>query len=266
MKKNNFLIVLRVVFAIAAWWVIFKGYTAFVEPLFADSIPETFVLILRSMIVPYTLGLGACYLILRGMDKGEMSGDIAPSPGLVIKGFFIQQGLAMPVIMFVNIICQIFGITKVGMTADELFGKEWLFYLILLLVFNPIFEELLFRKLLLDRLLVLGETPAIVISAILFGLPHIYSMGLPLFFGTCLIGLVWAYVRVHTGKLWPSIVLHSLFNVYGSYFTLAMAGSTPTTMLVALLGFIILPLIAAILLVTSGIFKRADKVEIKKAA
>ena len=64
MKKNNILVVVRVVLALAVWWIIYKGYAAFVEPIFADRIPEILVLVLRSMIVPYTLGLGACYLIL----------------------------------------------------------------------------------------------------------------------------------------------------------------------------------------------------------
>ena len=250
--KNNILVVLRVVLALALWWIIYKGYAAFIEPLFADSIPETLVLVLRSMVVPYTLGIGACYLVLRGMAKGELLGDMKATPGLVIKGFLVQQGLAMPVVIIVNIICNILGITSNGMTADEIFGNNWLFYLILLLVFAPIFEELLFRKLILDRLLVLGEVPAIIISAVLFGLPHIYSQGVPLFFGTCIIALVFAYVRIHTGKMWPAILLHSLFNIYGSYFTLTLAKTAPTSVLVALLGLIILPVIAITLLIVQS--------------
>ena len=33
-------------------------------------------------------------------------------------------------------------------------------------------------------------------------------------FYTFALGLVWAFITVRTGKLWPAIVLHSLSNVY----------------------------------------------------
>jgi membrane protease YdiL (CAAX protease family) len=111
-------------------------------------------------------------------------------------------------------------------------------------------EEILFRKLFLDRLLVIGETGAIIISAILFGLPHAFSQGIPQMFGTFLIGLVWAYMRVKTGKLWPGIILHIMFNLYGCYFATFMAMRPVTTVLFMLMGIILLPTIAVIILIT----------------
>lgn len=249
MKKNSFFVILRVALAVIVWWIIYKGYSAFVEPLYADKIPEALVLVIRSMVVPYTLGLGGFYLILKGMQTGTVDGTMTATTGLIVKAFLVQTGLAMPVIMIVNIILSRLGLLKVGITADEIFGSNWWFYLILLLVFNPIFEELLFRKLALDKLLVLGEKSAIIISAIFFALPHIYSQGVPLFFGTFIIALVWGYVRVKTGKMWPVIVLHSLFNVYGSYFSLACTRAIPTTLLYMFLSMIVIPVTAIILLV-----------------
>lgn len=258
MKKNNILVVLRVALAIAVWWIIFKGFTAFVEPFYADKMPEALVLIIRSMVVPYTAGLGACYLILKGMEIGPVDEAMEATPGLIVKAFFVMIGLALPVETVINIICMKLGNLKVGMTADELFGSNWWFYLILLLVFNPIFEELLFRKIALDRLLILGEKPAIIVSSLFFAIPHIYSQGVPLFFGTFIIAMVWGYVRVKTGKMWPVIVLHSLFNLYGCYFAMTCTSAIPTTLLYMFLSMIAIPTTAIILLVLH--FKSAKKV------
>ncbi len=249
MKKNNIIVIIRVALAIAVWWIIYKGYIAFVEPLFADSMPEALRLVISSMIVPYTVGLGLSFLLVKGMEDGELSGDLDATPGLIGKAFLVQTGLALPIVFIVNIILRIFGVTKVGMTADTLFGSNWLFYVILLLLFNPIFEELLFRKLALDKLLVLGETPAIIISSVFFALPHIYSQGIPLFFGTFIAALIWAYVRVKTGKMWPVILLHSLFNIYGSYFVLGCSSTIPTSMLYMFLTVIVMPVAGIITLV-----------------
>jgi membrane protease YdiL (CAAX protease family) len=135
------------------------------------------------------------------------------------------------------------------MSREEIFGEHFVFYIVLLLIFNPIMEEVLFRKLALDKLLVLGEVPAIFISAAFFGLPHAYSQGVPQMFGTFVLGLVWAYVRIKTGKLWPCMVLHMLFNLYGAYFTLFMAGSIVTSFAMVGLNMIILPIPAVILLI-----------------
>ena len=83
--------------------------------------------------------------------------------------------------------------------------------LLFMSVFIPIMEELMFRGFVLDLASeVYGRWAAIFISAILFALIH------PLFILTVLnafwAGLVYGYLRLRTNSLWPSIVLHSLWN------------------------------------------------------
>ena len=248
MEKNRpALTVLRVLAAFAAWFAIYKCYGFFLDPLLEDVLPEIIRMVLSRMIVPYTLGIGASYLILKGMPSGKDSLGNAPvSAGLIAKGFGVQMGYSMPLIVIVNIFCIILGCGGSGITADQIFGKYELFYLILLIGFAPVVEELVFRKLFLDKLLAIGITPAIVISAMIFGLPHVISQGVPQMFGTFAIGLVWAYLRVKTGKLWPSMILHALFNLYGSYFTLTAVSLPFGTPLVMLLNIIIFPTLAVI--------------------
>jgi membrane protease YdiL (CAAX protease family) len=73
----------------------------------------------------------------------------------------------------------------------------------------PIVEELTYRGLGFSLLARFGQTAAIILVGILFGLGHGLVTALPILtaFG---IGL--AYLRSRTGSVYPSIVLHSLFN------------------------------------------------------
>ena len=260
MKKNKALIVIRIVAALIVWLLINKFYDAFADPMLEGKFPEVIRLILRGMVVPYTVAIGASYLILRGMKvSGESGGEasdilgyenqrIVVTPGFIIKAFLVQTGISMPVILISNIILTIIGIAPHGMTAEEISGKNCLYYIVLLLVFAPVMEELFFRKLILDRLIVIGEAGAIIISAFLFGLPHVFSQGIPQMFGTFIIGIAWAYVRIKTGRLWPGIILHIMFNLYGCYFALFMAKSPITTVIFMFISVIIMPIIAIVIL------------------
>lgn len=77
----------------------------------------------------------------------------------------------------------------------------------------PILEEILFRRLLCNRLLPLGEKKAIVISAAIFGLIHgnFYQ-----FAYAFLIGLVFGYIYVKTGRVIYTIIIHAIINFFGS--------------------------------------------------
>ena len=84
--------------------------------------------------------------------------------------------------------------------------------LLFLVVLGPLMEEIIFRKLLIDRTRAFGEKNAIVFSALLFGLFHmnvvqsIYTFGM---------GLVLGYVYVRTGKLGYAWVMHAVLNFFG---------------------------------------------------
>lgn len=76
----------------------------------------------------------------------------------------------------------------------------------------PIVEELMFRKLLLDRLRRLGELPAILLSGIAFGLFH---MNILQFFYATVLGFLFAYVTIKTNRIRYSIILHMMINSIG---------------------------------------------------
>ena len=93
------------------------------------------------------------------------------------------------------------------------FGANFLFLGIL----APVFEELFYRKAIIDRLRRYGDLPAILISGVIFGLIH--GNFSQVFYATA-IGMVLGYVYLRTGKVLYTILLHATFNlVSGVYVT-----------------------------------------------
>jgi len=74
----------------------------------------------------------------------------------------------------------------------------------------PIFEELLFRKLLIDRLIKHGEFIAIFTSGLFFGLFHGNFQQFFFAFG---LGCLWAFVYARTGRIRYSICMHMIINL-----------------------------------------------------
>ncbi|MBQ7935052.1 MAG: CPBP family intramembrane metalloprotease [Clostridia bacterium] len=82
-----------------------------------------------------------------------------------------------------------------------------------IVVIAPILEELMFRKLIIDRLLPYSEMLAVVTSGLFFGLIH---QNFYQFFYATLLGLLFGLVYVKTGKIWHSILMHMIINFTGS--------------------------------------------------
>ena len=84
-------------------------------------------------------------------------------------------------------------------------------------ILAPIFEEFIFRKLLIDRVVKYGEFLAIMLSGLMFGMFH--GNFAQVFFATGL-GLFWAFIYVKTGKVWYTIALHMTINLTTSVINL----------------------------------------------
>ncbi len=89
-------------------------------------------------------------------------------------------------------------------------------------ILGPVCEELLFRGLLAGRLARYGQKPAALVSALLFGL---YHANVSQFFYAFALGLLLAYAYFYTGSLKAPILLHMLFNFYGSAVVLLLPES-----------------------------------------
>ncbi len=80
-------------------------------------------------------------------------------------------------------------------------------------VFAPAMEELIFRKLLIDRVKPYGELQACIFSALIFGLFH---GNFRQFFYAAVLGFIFSYVYAKTNNIVHTIVLHSGVNLLGS--------------------------------------------------
>jgi len=88
----------------------------------------------------------------------------------------------------------------------------WLIF-ILMVIIAPIVEELIFRKLVIDRLAIYGDRMAIIFSAVAFGLMHgnLYQ-----FFYATLLGALLGYVYTVTRDVKYTVFMHMIINLMGS--------------------------------------------------
>jgi membrane protease YdiL (CAAX protease family) len=74
---------------------------------------------------------------------------------------------------------------------------------------GPIFEEILFRGLILQSLRPWGDKLAIIVSGVLFGLMHLnLTQGIP----AALLGMFFGFVAVKCGSIVPTVILHIMYN------------------------------------------------------
>lgn len=92
-------------------------------------------------------------------------------------------------------------------------GSDLLSNFVFLGLLTPIIEEILFRKLLMDRIVKYGEGIAVFTSALMFGLSH---GNFTQFFFAFGVGLLFAYIYCRTGKIRYSIILHMIINTVNS--------------------------------------------------
>ena len=88
--------------------------------------------------------------------------------------------------------------------------------LVLIVLVAPIAEELMCRKLVLDRLLPYSERLAVITGGLFFGLLHgnFYQ-----FFYATFLGILFSYVYVKTGNILHTILMHMIINFTGSIIT-----------------------------------------------
>lgn len=243
MKKQS----KQITFAIAALGVlVWFGLSQGLEYLYRQyAVGETktwFDSVILTMVIPYAIVLPVTYLILRTQPNGKR--DVHKIGWKeTIQTFVIQSGFSFPVMAVISSIIMAVTGKESGMDM-EMMKSQIVFYLILLLVFNPIMEEVLFRKLVMDRLLPYGDKFAIVGSSILFALPHIYAQGIA---GMCyvfVLALVWGSITVKSGSIKQAVILHSLSNLWGCFIPMLLMTNKIGIAVNAILHVMIMPVAA----------------------
>ena len=179
--------------------------------------------VLISCVRMYGVGLPVFWLSPRGLPHA------APQRGKVNFGTFGILLLIAYAMSYVGgvigklssaLLEQIMGIPFTTSVSDWLTGMPWYVLLVYAVIVGPFFEELMFRKLILDRTRAYGEKLVIFFSALLFAFFH---TNVEQFFYAFLIGLVLGYLYLRTGKLSVCWLLHSVYNFF--------SGLLPTVLL-----------------------------------
>ncbi|MBQ9117541.1 MAG: CPBP family intramembrane metalloprotease, partial [Clostridia bacterium] len=159
--------------------------------------PITFSLVI------YLGNLGETHKIKTFLHKPKCS------PAYVLEWFIIATGCTYVINIAFTIITTAIGYDN-GMTAEPFTSVlDGVSQLVILCVFAPIFEELLFRGVMLSHHLKYGAWHACIITSLYFGFFH---MNLQQLFYTFVGGLFMAMVVLKTGSLITSMIIHALLN------------------------------------------------------
>ena len=106
-----------------------------------------------------------------------------------------------------------FGVEMITDPTEGASTPALLVYVFYAVIGAPILEELVFRKLLLDRIHGYGQVTAVFVTALLFGLIHGNPAQFPLAF---MLGLLLATVYLKTGRIIYTMLMHFMINFTAS--------------------------------------------------
>ncbi len=205
----------KVGFGIAVMFGIYWIYSIFIQnnlniqPMFKTII---------GLVSLYGIGLFLFMKIVNKIpntkiEKGKISGKT------IILCFLLQ----FTALIIMSLIANIFSAISRQEISTEL-NTLTPYMIFMLLVFNPIIEEFVFRKIFADKLLKYGELFYILVSSFCFAIVHGVSLGIPQIIYTFILGMIWSYLVVKTGNIKLSIILHALSNLFGSIITQVLQG------------------------------------------
>lgn len=164
--------------------------------------------------VPNFLFLLVFWLIIRKVPKVEWQKE-PMSFGTLLKIFVMMYAISTVLNQIGTVISRAApaGGTQQLELIDEVVNTRLMIGFLIPAVIGPIVEELIFRKLMIDRLHNYGETAVIVFTALCFGLFH---GNLTQFLYAGCVGLFLGYVYCKTGKVIYTMIMHILLNTFSA--------------------------------------------------
>ena len=207
------------------------------------ALPEQLVYMIMYIFV-YPIGGSLAALIFYKTRKRETGLRLSQTfcrpqmnAGWIIKYMIITWGLSLLMSMVTNIILQILksllhlNFTDISFDFGDGIGG-FIVSFVSLCIFAPIFEEIIFRSAVYRHTEIMGQSFAVVFSAIVFALMHGNLEQLPYAF---VMGLGFAYLFAKTRSLLIPMLLHFLTNTTTVIFT-SIIGTTDTDELSTLLS------------------------------
>ena len=217
----------RIGLALVAAYAVILGFSSFVltpwlmrtDPAkLVETIGPSLTLLLTD--IPNILFLLVFWLVVRTIPRSEWQGE-----PMNFRSLFQIFVMMYAVSTFINLLGQKISEAAPagGSEALDAIGKMVSSGLpvgvLMVVLIAPVVEELIFRKLMLDRIRNYGEKTAIVFSAFCFGL---YHGNLTQFLYAFSVGLFLGYVYCKTGKVHYTMIMHALLNAMSSCIMLLM--------------------------------------------
>ena len=207
------------------------------------ALPEQLVYMIMYIFV-YPIGGSLAALIFYKTRKRETGLRLSQAfcrpqmnAGWIIKNMVITWGLSLLMSIITNIILQLLksllhlNFSDISFDFGDGVGG-FIVSFVSLCIFAPIFEEIIFRSAVYRHTEIMGQSFAVVFSAIVFALMHGNLEQLPY---TFVMGLGFAYLFAKTRSLLIPMLLHFLTNTTTVIFT-SIIGTTDTDELSTLLS------------------------------
>ena len=196
-------------------------FFAFLQTFFPGVLATTDGIFVFIIIIPmYVISFPAAFLLLNTIPATK------PVSASLRMGNFIRfLFMCYPIVFVGGIIGQLFQffatffgaflhidltLSAAGLTLNDLLtDSSFSLNILVICILAPIFEELLFRKFLIDRIKKYGDKVAIITSGLFFGLFH---GNFSQFFFATMLGMLFAYIYCKTGRIRYTIALHMIIN------------------------------------------------------
>lgn len=157
------------------------------------------------------------YLAVRSLPKHQIE-----KKRLGIGGFIACYCISIAIMYISNLtglilnglIGKLTGIGAVNPIFNAIGAMSPVMQVVIAVILAPIFEELLFRKFLIDRTVKYGEVSAMLLSGIMFGLFH---GNLAQFVYATTLGMFFAFIYIRTGRIGYTIAIHMMINGLSTY-------------------------------------------------
>lgn len=174
-----------------------------------------------STYIPKLLAFGVLYKKYRPLKRLDTQyGNKSYYPLIFIPAMFAFAMWGSNITTCINYILQLlFGAGEIQNVMEAIAPSSFsagVVTLIFTAFVAPIFEEIIYRHLLLRSLKPIGDTPAIIISALVFGLAH---GNFDQFAYAFLSGIIFGLMAVRYDTIIPGMVLHLINNFFVTVIT-----------------------------------------------
>lgn len=174
-----------------------------------------------STYIPKLLAFGVLYKKYRPLKRLDTQYENKSYyPLILIPAMFAFAMWGSNITTCINYILQLlFGVGEIQNVMDAIAPSSFsagVVTLIFTAFIAPVFEEIIYRHLLLRSLKPIGDTPAIILSALVFGLAH---GNFDQFAYAFLSGIIFGLVAVRYDTIIPGMVLHLINNFFVTVIT-----------------------------------------------